>query len=178
VCGLARGSARQREFLAENDEGAIGATSATNVVGKIWLRRLKPLLSVLQACIEMPARCVVNIEAPQSEARLGRHEAVVENAARTRLACHFHFHGWADNFRFAFDDVDAVLSVQGTVPSFYLKQLVQNVLKGLDGVRRIDNRLEVISLLSSANARFRLDGGQSGGASGGGPHHGREQRTS
>jgi hypothetical protein len=35
--------------------------------------------------------------------------------------------------------------VRGTVPTFYLKQLLQNVLKDVDGVRAIDNQVAVVA---------------------------------
>jgi hypothetical protein len=37
-----------------------------------------------------------------------------------------------------------VLVVRGSVPSFYLKQMLQTALKGLDGVCQIDNQVEVV----------------------------------
>ena len=40
---------------------------------------------------------------------------------------------------------DGVLTLQGRVPSFYLKQVAQTLLRELDGVDRIDNRVDVIS---------------------------------
>jgi hypothetical protein len=46
-----------------------------------------------------------------------------------------------------------VLLVRGAVPSFYLKQVVQNALRDLDGVSRVDNQVSVVSSegLSSVN---------------------------
>jgi hypothetical protein len=38
-----------------------------------------------------------------------------------------------------------VLVVRGTVRTFYLKQMVQTVLKEVTGVRRIDNQVTVMS---------------------------------
>lgn len=37
------------------------------------------------------------------------------------------------------------LVVEGVVPSFYLKQLVQQVLRDVRGVRRVDNRVAVVN---------------------------------
>jgi hypothetical protein len=37
------------------------------------------------------------------------------------------------------------LIVRGAVPTYYLKQILQHVLKGIDGVRLIDNQVQVIS---------------------------------
>ncbi len=39
---------------------------------------------------------------------------------------------------------DGVLTVCGRVPSFYLKQLAQTALRDVNGVTRIDNRIEVV----------------------------------
>ncbi len=38
-----------------------------------------------------------------------------------------------------------MLVVRGCVASFYLKQMLQTVLKDLDGVRQIDNQVEVVA---------------------------------
>jgi hypothetical protein len=38
-----------------------------------------------------------------------------------------------------------MLVVRGSVPTYYLKQLVQTALKGLEGVRRIENQVEVVA---------------------------------
>ncbi|MEO0530211.1 MAG: BON domain-containing protein [Planctomycetota bacterium] len=37
------------------------------------------------------------------------------------------------------------LYLDGKVPSFYLKQTAQSLLKSLDGVKQVDNRLQVVS---------------------------------
>jgi hypothetical protein len=48
-----------------------------------------------------------------------------------------------------------VLVIRGRVPTFYLKQLLQDALKEIEGVRRLDNRVEVVAVqgLSSVNQR-------------------------
>jgi hypothetical protein len=43
-----------------------------------------------------------------------------------------------------FEHQDDVLVVRGRVPTFYLKQLLQTLLKRLNGTPRIDNRVEVV----------------------------------
>ena len=40
---------------------------------------------------------------------------------------------------------NGVLTVRGTVDSFFAKQMVQESLRGFDGCYRIDNRLDVTS---------------------------------
>jgi hypothetical protein len=49
----------------------------------------------------------------------------------------------------AFHDLDVceengAIVLSGRLPSFYLKQLVQTVAGSVDGVRRLDNRVEVV----------------------------------
>ena len=68
----------------------------------------------------------------------------VGQRARSVLAKHCHFRGRADRFEFVVDG--CVLQVRGSVPSFYLKQVLQKVLQGVAGIRRIDNRVEVVSV--------------------------------
>jgi hypothetical protein len=63
-------------------------------------------------------------------------------AARGVLDGHSHFRGRVD--RFAFDEVDGVLIIEGTVPSFYLKQVLQTLLREIEGVVRVINRVDVV----------------------------------
>jgi hypothetical protein len=46
--------------------------------------------------------------------------------------------------RVAVEEGDASVVLTGTVPSFYMKQLAQETVRGLCGPRRLDNRLEVV----------------------------------
>lgn len=73
------------------------------------------------------------------------HSVCAELAERARwqLAAHCQFQRRVDSF--AFEVLGDTLVVRGRVPSFYLKQLVQTVLRDLDGVRWIDNQVEVIA---------------------------------
>ena len=76
--------------------------------------------------------------------RRGRHwESSVEQAAYEIVASHHCFHGRAREFEF--ERNGDVLTVRGCVPSFYLKQVLQGLLKNLEGVQRIDNRVAVVS---------------------------------
>jgi hypothetical protein len=61
--------------------------------------------------------------------------------ARDVLSQHPHFYGRVDQFQFEWKD--ETLVVKGTVPTYYLKQLLQNALKNLDDVR-IDDRVNVV----------------------------------
>ncbi|MEM6798159.1 MAG: BON domain-containing protein [Planctomycetota bacterium] len=43
------------------------------------------------------------------------------------------------------DYADGVLTIQGKVPSFYLKQTAQSLIQRVEGVKRIENALVVVS---------------------------------
>jgi hypothetical protein len=87
---------------------------------------------------------------PFSEASDPRVDPSVETTARQRMAdCPYGFY---------FKDVivshaDDVLTLRGRVPTFYLKQIVQSLLKNLEGVERIDNLVDVISAVGLSSVR-------------------------
>jgi hypothetical protein len=89
--------------------------------------------------------------APKDCARFARVRAdVVEASAREVLSAHCSFHGRAESFQLVLQD--DVLIVRGAVPSFYLKQLVSGTLKGLNGVRQIENQVAVVSSCGLSSA--------------------------
>jgi hypothetical protein len=49
---------------------------------------------------------------------------------------------------FEFECTENVLIVRGRVPTYYVKQLLQTALMGLQGVERIDNQVDVVGLHS------------------------------
>jgi hypothetical protein len=65
----------------------------------------------------------------------------VEGRARRVLDAHPLFFNRSNNFEF--DYRDGTLTVRGAVPTFYLKQMLQAVLKNLEGVCSIDNQVSV-----------------------------------
>jgi hypothetical protein len=67
----------------------------------------------------------------------------VAELARQRLGsgCPYAFYFRRVTLQFQ----DGVLTLRGRVPTFYLKQLLQSWLKDLDGVREIDNQVDVVS---------------------------------
>ncbi len=67
----------------------------------------------------------------------------IEEAARAALAAHSHFRGRAGNFELLV--VEEALVVSGAVPTFYLKQLLQSILSGVEGVERVRNHVAVIN---------------------------------
>jgi hypothetical protein len=77
---------------------------------------------------------------PQSHDGL-RQPRNLEQRARDLLEQHSHFRGRASVFQYECDR--DVLTVRGIVPTFYLKQLLQAALKGLEDVARIDNQVAV-----------------------------------
>lgn len=64
-------------------------------------------------------------------------------------SCHFTRH-WRE-IRCDFDA--GVLTLRGNVPSFYLKQVLQSILKDIPGVARIDNRVDVVSAAGLSSVR-------------------------
>ena len=67
----------------------------------------------------------------------------VARRAQSLVNSHTHFTGRAHGFDFGVRG--DVLIVRGSVPSFYLKQVLQHALKNLDGIRWIDNQVTVVS---------------------------------
>jgi hypothetical protein len=65
-----------------------------------------------------------------------------EVRARRALDHHVHFRGRSDGFQF--ECRDGVLTVRGRVPSFYLKEVLDNILKRIDGVRYVENQVDVV----------------------------------
>jgi hypothetical protein len=62
--------------------------------------------------------------------------------ARKELNGHVHFRGRVDGFQF--EHHDGVLTVRGRVPSFYLRKLLESLLKRVDGVHVVDNQVDVV----------------------------------
>lgn len=62
--------------------------------------------------------------------------------ARERLRKHHQFRGREDLIRL--DETAGTLVLKGRVPSFYVKQLLQTVLQGIDGVTELNNQVRVL----------------------------------
>jgi hypothetical protein len=75
----------------------------------------------------------------------------VEQKARELLCQVPHFRGHAGSFECEYRD--GVLIVRGRVPTFYLKQVLQTVLKEIKGVSHIDNQVDVISSFGVSSVR-------------------------
>ncbi|MFO7907196.1 MAG: BON domain-containing protein [Planctomycetota bacterium] len=90
--------------------------------------------------------------------RIRIDEAVEEaedvlNQVRRALAhsCHFTRH-WRE---IACEYEDGVLTLRGSVPSFYLKQVLQSIVKKVPRVDRIENRVDVVSAAGLSSVRHR-----------------------
>jgi osmotically-inducible protein OsmY len=73
--------------------------------------------------------------------------------ARKELNGHVHFRGRVDSFQF--EHRDGVLTVRGRVPSFYLRKLLESVLKRVDGVHVVDNQVDVVCCDGLSSVRNR-----------------------
>jgi hypothetical protein len=85
--------------------------------------------------------CAMTAENRQSETK--RDPDQVVQHAQAILNTDIHFRGRAARFEFV--RRDDILIVRGAVPTFYLKQVLQSVLKDVKGVRLIDNQVQVVS---------------------------------
>lgn len=85
------------------------------------------------------------------EAAGGTDEVLRHVKGTLSRSCHFtrHWREIACEFR------DGVLTLHGSVPSFYLKQVLQSILKDVPGVERIDNRVDVVSAAGLSSVRRR-----------------------
>ena len=78
-------------------------------------------------------------------------EKAVEQAARERLHGEFPFTYCFSRVTCHFSAGRLVL--RGTVPSFYLHQVLTKRLRGLSGVEEIDNQVDVISAYGLSSVR-------------------------
>ena len=81
----------------------------------------------------------------------GSQRPSVELLARRRLAekCTYAFCFNQVTFSYS----QGILTLEGRLPSFYLKQVLQTHLRDLEGVTRIDNRVDVISATGLSSVR-------------------------
>jgi hypothetical protein len=61
--------------------------------------------------------------------------------AQTLIANNLYFRG--ASYPLSFESYEKVLVVNGRVPSYYLKQLIQSTLCGINGIEGIVNQVEV-----------------------------------
>jgi hypothetical protein len=82
----------------------------------------------------------------------------IVSEAREQLRKHDHFRYRSDSIGIDFQEGRLVLI--GRLPSFYLKQVLQTALRGLPGVKRIDNRVDVVSPNGLSSVKGALNGRQ------------------
>lgn len=80
-------------------------------------------------------------------------EILVVSRARDQLQRHEHFRSRGDSIDI--DCKEGLLVLEGRVPSFYLKQVLQTVLRGLPGVRQIINQVDVVSPTGLSSVKVR-----------------------
>lgn len=98
--------------------------------------------TVLDASPTDMARCW-SVAADQSDS--------IEQTACALVARHAAFRERTDGFEFHAHG--RVLTVRGSVPSFYLKQMLQTMLVGLDGVARVENLVDVVCSYGLSSVR-------------------------
>ncbi len=81
-------------------------------------------------------------ECPNARKSGGKIGSGVELRAWAAINDHSHFRGRAKGFDLAYRD--QVLTVRGRVPTYYLKQVLQTIVRDIEGVQAVDNRVEVI----------------------------------
>jgi hypothetical protein len=77
----------------------------------------------------------------------------VEELARRRLVEEGLYAFCFNQVKFRYSQ--GTLTLTGRVPSFYMKQVLQTHLRELDGVARIDNRVDVVSSTGLSSVRPR-----------------------
>jgi hypothetical protein len=76
----------------------------------------------------------------------------VVREALERLSRYAHFCAHTNSI--SIDFREGTLVVTGILPSFYLKQVLQTILRDLPGVVRIDNRVEVVAAGNALRPHF------------------------
>lgn len=91
----------------------------------------------------------VNSRIRVDQAMGGTGEVLRSVKSTLSRSCHFTRH-WRE---IACEYREGVLTLRGSVPSFYLKQVLQSILKDIPGVERIDNRVDVVSAAGLSSVR-------------------------
>ena len=80
--------------------------------------------------------------APDFPAQESETSSAIAQDARQTLAKNSRFRGHTQTINIECDRDRLIIN--GRVPSFYLKQMLQEVLLHVDGVEQIDNRVDVV----------------------------------
>jgi osmotically-inducible protein OsmY len=78
--------------------------------------------------------------------------ADLSSLARLHLERHPHFRGRLSGLRIEHRGTTLLLS--GRLPTFYLKQLVQEAVRHLPGVQKVRNEIDVVSPYGVSSVRF------------------------
>lgn len=89
---------------------------------------------------KVPEAC--STDTNDTEANRVNPAAAIIGEVRTRLGRHSHFHLRTSEITVEFDGHTLIL--KGQLPSFYLKQLLQECLRDIAGVVNLNNRVDVI----------------------------------
>lgn len=82
-----------------------------------------------------------DLQAKEFELNHHSYERGIEIRVATTIIGHPQLSRLSPQLSFYF--TDGCLMIAGQVPSFYLKQVVQEVARKIDGVRTVENRIEV-----------------------------------
>jgi len=95
-----------------------------------------------------------------ADARLEKEtmESQIVCQARKQLSKNDLFRCRCNSISIEYQKGDLVL--MGRLPSFYLKQVLQTALRGLPGVGRIDNRVDVVSPTGLSSVKPHASRGQ------------------
>jgi len=121
-------------------EIATGAVFAQYAAEVSWNQWRGPAL--LQSITPIEGADPMDTDLPTPKDRPQR-SLILEQRAREILDSHSHFSGRTRVFKF--EVWEDVMVVRGRVPTYYLKQMLQNALKDLPDVRWIDNQVTVVS---------------------------------
>lgn len=91
------------------------------------------------------------MQAAIAERPLSHARTDLSTIARQHLESHPHFRGRATAVRIAHEGHDLILT--GHLPSFYLKQLVQEAMRHVPGVQCINNYIDVVSPIGMSSTR-------------------------
>lgn len=101
----------------------------------------------------MGEMATVTVERSATLANLvdGSQRLAVEVLARRQLGEKCTYASCFNQVTFSYSQ--GILTLEGRLPSFYLKQVLQTHLRDLEGVTRIDNRVDVVSPTGLSSVR-------------------------
>jgi hypothetical protein len=119
-------------------------SSANQAIGPLFAQRLTGFMPVIS---EGGLTMAALICGQEPEAGLvpnyDRHDQEIIRRATAQLSRHNHFRCHLESI--AVDCRDGSLLLEGRLPSYYLKQVLQTALRDVPGVRRVYNFVDVVS---------------------------------